>query len=150
MSYSGSTFKRANLVVADLERSLTIYRDILGFSVDYLKDSERDSYSYPVFQFPPEARLRFATLNAGPEQIRTLALTEVRGVPLPPQPSPSLNAIVLHCPNMDQALAALARVPGLRIVPEQVLHTQDGRIGREVAFVDPDGHVVVLYCMKAP
>jgi len=27
-------FQRGNLVVADIERSLTFYRDVLGFSVE--------------------------------------------------------------------------------------------------------------------
>jgi catechol 2,3-dioxygenase-like lactoylglutathione lyase family enzyme len=49
------TFKRINLCVADLNRSLAIYRDILGFTIDYQKDSKEDSYSYPVFTFPRSA-----------------------------------------------------------------------------------------------
>lgn len=144
---SGVRFQRSNLVVRDLDRSLAIYRDVLGLTVDFIKDSLPDSYSYPVFRFPPEARLRFATLSAGPAQIRTLALTEVTGVALPAPPVPSLHALVLHCLPLDRVLAALASIAGVRIVPEQRLHTHDGRLGREVAFIDPDGHVVVLYRM---
>jgi catechol 2,3-dioxygenase-like lactoylglutathione lyase family enzyme len=145
MTYDGAGFKRANLVVADLERSLVIYRDILGLAVDFIKNSLPDSYSYPVFRFPAAARLRFATLSAGSQQQRTLALTEVSGVTLPSPPVPRLSAIVLHCRALDAALARLADTDGVELIPEQVLLTQDGRRGREAAFIDPDGHVVVLY-----
>ena len=75
-AYDGAHFKRVTLVVSDLERSLKIYRDILGFQLDGIMDSSEASYSYPVFKIDPEATLRFATLSAGPEQVRTMALTE--------------------------------------------------------------------------
>ncbi len=50
--------KRVNLVVADLDRSLTVYRDILGFKVFEVSESPKSSYSYPVFNFPKRARSR--------------------------------------------------------------------------------------------
>ena len=64
---TGIRFQRGNIVVADMDRSLEVYRDILGLTVEYTKESEPTSYSYPVFEIPREAKLRFATLNAGPE-----------------------------------------------------------------------------------
>ena len=143
-SSSTPAFKRTNLVVADMERSLRVYRDILGFTVDYQKDSAADSYSYPVFEFPREAKMRFATLNS-PTQERTLAITEVTGITLPPTPRPHLSATVLNCINMDEVLGKI-RALGLKIVPEQALPGPDGTPkGRETAFVDPDGHLIVLY-----
>ena len=32
-------FQRANFVVQDIERSLTFYRDVLGFTVAFIKES---------------------------------------------------------------------------------------------------------------
>jgi catechol 2,3-dioxygenase-like lactoylglutathione lyase family enzyme len=142
-------FQRSNLVVRNLDRALAIYRDVLGFTVDFIQDSPVDSYSYPVFRFPRAARLRFAALSAGPSQVRTLALTEVTGITLPAAPTPSLHALVLECPPLDAVLRALATIPDVQIMPEERLRTHDGRLGREVAFMDPDGHVVVLYRMDA-
>jgi catechol 2,3-dioxygenase-like lactoylglutathione lyase family enzyme len=137
-------FKRTNIVVADLERSLKVYRDILGFTVDYMKDSASDSYSYPVFGFPRAAKLRFATLNS-PTQERTLAITEVTGAKLPTPPRPHLSAMVVNCADFD-AVVAKVRALGLEVVPEETLKDLDGKPkGRETAFVDPDGHLVVLY-----
>ena len=141
------TFKRANLCVADLDRSLAIYRDILGFTVDYQKDSKEDSYSYPVFKFPKEAKMRFATLNS-PTQERTLALTEVKGIDLPPMPLPHMAATVINCPAFDEVMEK-AEAAGLEIVTPQTLPDLDGNPkGREGAFVDPDGHLIVIYALN--
>jgi len=69
-------YKRVTLVVVDIERSLTIYQDILGFTINYIKDSAADSYSYPVFKIPKEAKIRFGVLDS-PSQERTTGLTEI-------------------------------------------------------------------------
>lgn len=143
---TGLRLQRPNLVVADLERSLRLYRDILGFRVDFIKDSPDDSYSYPVFEIPSHAPLRFAVLSANDEQPRSLALTEIRGVDLPPSPLPRRNALVLNIETIAEVLAALAD-EGMHVYPEERLETQDGRIGREIGFVDHDGHLVVIYCI---
>lgn len=141
------TFKRINLCVSDLERSLKIYRDILGFTVDYQKDSKEDSYSYPVFTFPKEAKLRFATLNTASQE-RTFALTEVTGIELPPMPVPRMVAAVINCPAFDEVLEKVAAA-GLEVVEPQILPDLDGNAkGRESAFIDPDGHLIVLYVLN--
>lgn len=141
------TFKRINLCVADLDRSLAIYRDILGFTIDYQKDSKEDSYSYPVFTFPKEAKLRFATLNTESQE-RTLALTEVKGIELPPMPVPRMVAAVINCPAFDDVIAKV-KAAGLEVVEPQILPDPDGNAkGREGAFIDPDGHLIVLYVLN--
>lgn len=136
--------QRPNLVVADLERALGVYRDVLGFTVDFVKDSDAASYSYPVFEIPRDARLRFCVLSANADQPRSLALTEIRGIELPPEPLPRRHALVLAVADIDGVLAGLGRA-GCEIYPEERLETHDGRVGREVGFVDPDGHLVVIY-----
>ncbi len=42
--------KRVNLLVRDLDRSLAVYRDILGFRNAQVSQSSPQSYSYPVFR----------------------------------------------------------------------------------------------------
>ena len=64
---AGVRLQRANFVVSDLDRALVMYRDVLGLEVTFIKDSEPDSYSYPVFRIDSRARLRFAVLSA-PDQ----------------------------------------------------------------------------------
>lgn len=140
-------FQRANYVVADLERSLRFYRDVLGFEVEHQHQSPADSYSYPVFSIDPAARLRFALLTA-PGQRRVMALTEVRDVPLPTLPAPRRAAIVLDMADIDGVVAG-ARQLGLHVYPEERLETHDGRTGREVGIVDADGNLVVIYTITS-
>ena len=146
---TGIRFQRGNIVVADMDRSLQVYRDILGLTVEFTKESEPTSYSYPVFEIPREAKLRFATLNAGPEQRRVLALTEITGIQLPKLPLPRPAALVFEVADMDSVLEGLHARDDVHVYEEEVLRTQDGRVGREVGMVDPDGHLIVLYNITA-
>jgi len=140
-------FQRANYVVSDLDRALILYRDILGLTVEFMHESERDSYSYPVFEIDASATLRFCVLNT-PTQPRVMALTEIRGVDLPPIPLPRRSAIVLHVPDIDRVLEACA-TGGFHVYPEERLETHDGRIGREIGIVDDDGNLVVIYRIES-
>jgi len=137
--------QRSTLIVADLERAFALYRDLLGFEVAYVKDSLPTSYSYPTFEIPAGARLRFATLSAGPAQPRVLGLTEVKGVPLPRPASVRPAALVLEVEGLPALEPRIAALPEVRVLPAAELLTQDGRRGRETAVRDADGHVIVLY-----
>jgi len=135
--------KRPNLVVADMERALRVYRDILGFKVFADSPSGPDSYSYPVFKFPKEAKLRMATLNTA-DGVRVLAITEVKGVPLPPKPVPHRHAVVIEVKGIEQVIARVA-AEGLPVVPPKPSKTPEGLTFIEQAFEDHDGHLIVLY-----
>lgn len=135
--------KRVNLLVGDLDRSLAIYRDILGFRVFEISESSPQSYSYVVFGIPAAAKLRFATLDSSTET-RALALTEVKGVDLPVRPSFGTSSPVIRITHFNDVLARL-RAAGLRVVEPRRSKTPEGREFSELGFTDPDGHVVVLY-----
>lgn len=134
-------FQRANFLVSDLDQALTFYRDALGFEVAFVKDSPADSYSYDVFEIPRERAMRFAVLSTA-TQPRVMALTEIGELDAPMLPRRS--AIVLETPEIDR-VAERARDAGLMVYEEDQLVTQDGREGREVGVLDPDGNLVVLY-----
>ncbi|MEM7327612.1 MAG: VOC family protein [Pseudomonadota bacterium] len=136
-------FQRGNFVVADLERALEFYRDVLGFEVAYQKGHNPDSYSIPVFNIPDGAQLGFCTLSTR-DQVRVMALTEIKGVPLPPVPAPRRSAIVLDVEDPDTIMSG-ARALGLTIYPEERLETNDGRVGREIGIVDFDDNLIVIY-----
>jgi len=138
--------KRPNLVVEDLDRSLRLYRDILGFKVFAVGDSQSDSYSYPVFRFPKEARLRMATLSTD-THVRALALTEVRGVRLPPLPVPHRTAVVIQVQGLEQIMKRV-EAEGLKVVPATSSRTAEGQTFIEQAFEDYDGHLIVLYELR--
>lgn len=143
-SIEGTHFKRTNLLITDLDKSLTIYRDILGFTVHKMSESSEDSYSYPVFNIPKEAKLKFCTLDS-PDQIRTIALTEISGIDLPPPPSsPHLSASVLRVKDLPATINKIIAL-GLKVTDPKVATGSDGMKFLEQAFVDYDGHLIVLY-----
>lgn len=139
----GVLFKRSNFVVADMDRSLSIYRDILGFSLfGSIEESSEESYSYPVFKIPKEAKIRFATLNS-PSQERTLALTEITGIELPKPAAPLMSAVVIR---VDDIQARIAEIEGLDLETTKLKVVESERINfKEQAFIDFDGHLIVLY-----
>ena len=139
-------FQRANFVVSNLDRSLTFYRDVLGFEVAFVKESDDASYSYPVFEIDRDAAIRFAVLSA-PGQPRVMALTEV-SKPLEDVPFPRRAAIVLEVADVD-AVVEGARSTGCHVYEEGELLTHDGRSGREVGLVDFDGNLTVIYRIPA-
>jgi catechol 2,3-dioxygenase-like lactoylglutathione lyase family enzyme len=138
--------KRPALVVENLERSLSIYRDILGFKVQFVKASATDSYSYDVFNIPKHIQMRFATLTADGPEVSIFGLIEAPGarIPLPPD-SARPSAVVIHLDDLDAAILALKGRDDVTVLPAYALVTQDGRKGREVAMIDPDGHAILLY-----
>lgn len=140
---SGIRFQRGNHVVADLDRALTFYRDVLGFEVTFTLPHNPRSYSYPVFDIPRDAEMRFCVLSTATQE-RVMALTEVTGIELKPVPHPRRSAIVLEADDPDAVMAG-ARALGLTVHDEEVLVTKDGRRGREIGIVDFDDNLVVIY-----
>lgn len=140
-------FKRTTLVVADIERSLGIYRDILGFTLNApVSESSAESYSYPVFRIPKEAKIRFVTLDTKTQE-RTLALTEVTGAPLPKPGQPLMSALVIRVPDIAATMQKI-RALGLETTEPKTARSADGKFAFiEQAFVDYDGHLIVLYQM---
>lgn len=135
-------FQRSNFIVADIDRALKFYHDILGFDVVFIKDSAADSYSYDVFEIAKNNKMRFAVLGT-PEQANVMALTEVPDAK-PIQAVPRRSAIILEIVEIDRVVEQSIAL-GLTVYPEDKLITKDGREGREIGIVDADGNLVVIY-----
>ena len=135
-------FQRANYLVADLDRALRFYRDVLGLSVTFIKHSEPDSYSYDVFAIDRSAAMRFCVLSTE-TQPNVMALTEVAGL-APAAYTPRRAAVVLEARDIEACVEA-ARALGLTVFREDHLITKDGREGVEFGVLDFDGNLVVLY-----
>ena len=136
-------YKRPNLLVADMDRSLAIYRDILGFEAGAIADSATDSYSYPVFKLPPEARMRYTYLGE-PGEARTFGLTEVRGMDMQAvSHRPHRTGHVIGVTGLQAKIERL-RALGLTLTEPKVAGGAEFTF-TEVAFTDPDGHLIVLY-----
>jgi catechol 2,3-dioxygenase-like lactoylglutathione lyase family enzyme len=138
--------KRPALVVDNLERSLQIYRDILGFKVQFIKPSAHNSYSYDVFNIPRHIPLRFATLTADGPDVSIFGLIEAPGARTEPaRDAVRPSAVIIHLDDLDAIIARLKMRNDITIMPEYALTTQDGRKGREIGMLDPDGHAILLY-----
>jgi catechol 2,3-dioxygenase-like lactoylglutathione lyase family enzyme len=135
--------QRANFVVRDIDRALTFYRDVLGFEEAYRLGHNPESYSFAVFEIPRDATIGFSVLSA-PNQPRVMALTQVQLHGLRSVPHPRRAAIVLETADPD-AVVKGARELGLTVYDEEVLRTNDGRVGREIGIVDFDDNLVVIY-----
>mgnify|MGYP003690108765 FL=1 len=80
-------FQRANYIVTNLEKSLKLYCNVLGMINQYEADAPNDSYSYDVFEIEKTNKIRWAVLGT-PEQIRIMALTEIKDGKIKPIPNP--------------------------------------------------------------
>ena len=138
-------FQRANYVVSDLDRALEFYVGVLGLTLDFVKESEKTSYSYPVFDIPLDADIRFAVLSA-PNQPRVMALTELKNTEIIPVSHPRRSAIVLETPDVD-AVRDRATAAGFTVCVEGELLTFDGRLGRELGIIDADDNLTVIYSL---
>jgi catechol 2,3-dioxygenase-like lactoylglutathione lyase family enzyme len=149
-AYTGALVKRTALVVSSIDKALTIYRDILGFEVNSLTQSGPQSYSYEVFQVPRDKPIRFATLNSGPDQPRSLAMIESAGVTHKNNEGPRPVSLVLNANGRYDDIKAKITSLGLKTVRENPLPSATQGMGREWAFIDYDGHLIVIYEFPNP
>jgi len=135
-------FQRANYVVADMDRAMTFYCDVLGFDLVFSKPSDPGNYSYEIFGLPTEKVMRFAVLRTE-DQPNVMALTEIEGG-LGYYEGPRRAAIILETPEIDRIIRE-SKALGLKVFGEDKLITKDGREGREFGILDFDGNLVVVY-----
>ncbi len=114
-------FQRANYVVANLDRALEFYVGVLGLTLDFVKESDKTSFSYPVFAIPDDAVIRFAVLSA-PNQPRVMALTEIKNIELKPVSQARQAAIELESPDSDVD-ANRTKAAGFEVCEEGKLET---------------------------
>lgn len=144
-AYDGVLFKRGNIVVSDLDRAYKIWIDLFGMEVDTENTPDADSLSYDLFNVPNMARTRFATLNAGPGQPRTLGIYEVTGLLPDEQDRIRRGAVVINANGRLDAIRAALPGLGLSMLREKTLVTVDRQVGIETGFYDWDGNLIVLY-----
>ena len=143
--YDGVLFRRGNIVVSDLERAYTIWIDLFGMEIDTENIPDSDSLSYDLFNVPNTVPTRFATLNAGPLQSRTLGIYEVPGLLPDEQDRIRRGAVVINANGRLDAIRAALPGMGLSMLREKTLVTVDQEVGIETGFHDWDGNLIVLY-----
>jgi catechol 2,3-dioxygenase-like lactoylglutathione lyase family enzyme len=140
--------KRVPIVVSDMERSLTLYRDILGLTVESDNPMTPNAHDERVFNVAPGRLTRSVKFNLGPDQIRAVGLFEVKGYRGKDPKAPHDHGIVFRVTRIDE-IHAQARAAGIRIVDFVELTTSSGETGRELTMLDPDGHLVLVYQIDA-
>jgi catechol 2,3-dioxygenase-like lactoylglutathione lyase family enzyme len=132
---------RSNILVADMERALSLYRDILGFKVDFLMDAL--DVAAEMFGLPAEAQARMAFLSEGKGAFGSLAITEAKGIDIPARGAPYPFCVIIEV--REGRLAGILeqlRAQGLQVGTAYEL-TQPDRT--DVTITDFDGHRVVLF-----
>ena len=137
--------KRSVIMVSDLERALSIYRDFLGFTENYRQMAETDTFSHLLFGIPQEISTDFITLDLG-EQQRVLALVAVNDpTHLPTSPRAGL---VVQVASVELSIAK-AQDLGLKCLPvKHELNPENGPPRSESAFYDYDGNPIVIFDLK--
>ena len=141
---------RTSLLVADLERSLTLYRDVLGLEVGRVSDTPPDSYSYRFFNIEPGAMKRFAYLSGEDGYANVLGLGEVPGIELNLPESPRSSAYVQTVADVDGVKEQVEALGLETIPPVEFMSREAGKPGMEFGIIDFDGHLILVYGLLRP
>jgi catechol 2,3-dioxygenase-like lactoylglutathione lyase family enzyme len=132
---------RANILVSDMERALTVYRDILGLQVNFLLDAL--DVAPEMFGLPLDTKMRMAFLSEGKGAFGSLAISEAPGIERPPAQAPYPFCIIIEI--YEGKLAGMLeqlREAGLEVGNAYELQQPDRT---DVTFTDHDGHRITLF-----
>jgi len=132
---------RPNILVGDMERALRIYRDILGFRVNFLLDAL--DVAREMFGLPEGTKMRMAFLSEGKGAFGSLALTEAQGIVSPRREPPYQACVIIELregrlPEVLDRLRAEGCEVGRAYELEQPTRT-------DVSFSDTDGNRIVIF-----
>lgn len=147
-------FRRITLIVSDIERSLKLYRDILGFEANYDTVLGMSGVALPAGR--PGAKARLVLLEANDPWVGWIGLLEWVSPPLDPRKDvPERLGIgdtvmVLNTADIDQRCAQIKMLDGIRFTAAPSTTTYPGRNGgpdiyvRGCNFFDADGYFIEL------
>ncbi len=137
---------RTNFVVADMDRALRLYRDILGFEVNGIMPAS--PLMDNIFEIPAEADTRIAFLSNGGGGFGDIGITEVKGVDLPPAQSIYPTVWIIEIQREIDDMVSQLEAEGLDI--KGVYDLKDPLPRVEIVFTDHDGHRVLLMRLARP
>lgn len=139
---------RHSMLVTDLDRSLKLYRDILGLNLNRVNETSANSYSYTFFDIPKGAMKRFAYLDAEDGRENAMGLGEVPGLDLKKPKKPRSVAWVQTVADVEATMRKVQAL-GLELIPPVEFQSREaGKTGIETGTVDWDGHLVMFYGLK--
>ena len=146
--------RRTTLIVRDVNRSLTFYRDALGLKLVYDQMIVRPGRA----EDPPgtERKMRLALLRANDSFVGVVGLLEYVSPRLPDPPvvqaRPGIGEVILviNAQDLDQRFERVRSTPGVQVASEPQLTQYPSPDGkgtipvRVSAVWDPDGYFIEL------
>lgn len=146
--------RRTTIIVRDIEKSLMLYRDVMGLKVNYDTVVTTSGVALPAGR--PNAKVRLVLLNSNDPFIGWIGLMQWIEPPLrnpgryPRRMGPGGVVIVTNTDDVAGKCAAAAKVPGVTVTAPPREQTYPGRNGappiRVIGcnFFDPDGILIEL------
>jgi len=147
--------RRLTILVRDMDRSLALYRDVLGLKVNYDAKIAVSGIALPAGV--PGNMTRLVLLNGNDPWVGWIGLMQYTDPPLPhsdaPYPrrlGPGGHVLVTNTDDAVKRCAMAKAVPGVQFTAEARLQTYEGRNGGPAIrvmgcnFFDPDGTFIEL------
>ena len=147
--------RRITRIVADMDRALALYRDVLGMTVEF--DTTARATTVAKVAGKPGALLRMVRLRGSDSRVGLIEFLQWLDPPLPPAaPYPhrlgigSTVLVVSVASDGEGRCARLARIAGVSMLATYEVNTYPGRGGAAAVksggckFFDPDGMLVEL------
>lgn len=151
---ASTDFRRTTLIVADAERSMALYRDILGFTPNYDRVLPMSGQALPAGD--PGAKARLLLLESKDPWIGWIGMLEWIDPPLDPRKEQPLRlgigdvVLLFNTRDIDDKCARIKALDGIRFTADVRTVTYPSRDGgpdtrvRGCNFFDADGYFVEL------
>jgi len=145
--------RRTTIIVRDIEKSLALYRDVIGLQINYDTTVTTSGVALPAGE--PGATARLVLLNANDAWVGWIGLMEWINPAIPANEystrmGPGDVVIILNTDDVETRCEAAKSVPGVTFTAEPRLQVYPGRDGGPdirvmgCNFFDPDGILIEL------
>jgi catechol 2,3-dioxygenase-like lactoylglutathione lyase family enzyme len=145
--------RRATLIVRDMEKSLALYRDVIGLQVNYDTTVQTSGVALPAGE--PGATARLVLLNANDPWVGWLGLMEwvsprIPAGEYPKRMGPGDVVLILNTDDAKKRCEMVKGLAGITFTSEARLQVYPGRNGGPdirvmgCNFFDPDGILIEL------
>lgn len=147
-------FRRLSLIVDDIDESLKLYRDILGFQVNYDSVVTMSGKALPAGE--PGSKARLVLVSSNDSWVGWLGFLQWLDPKLPPREDKyermgiGAPVLVFNTEKVDEHCEAVATLPGIKMTAEAGNTTYPGRAGGDPIVVrtcylfDRDGYFMEL------
>lgn len=145
--------RRTSLIVSDIDESLKLYRDVLGFQVNYDAEVTMSGVALPAGE--PGAKARLVLVSSNDSWVGWIGLLQWLDPELKkPEPRTRMGIgdalLVFNTEKVDEHCDAVAKLPGVNMTAPASNTTYPGRAGGDPIVVrtcylfDRDGYFMEL------